>query len=176
MSLVCLGAAVFTMSSQFAFRDSTMAFDAARVSAAVPSGVGFIGSALIWQQTRSDQRSVHGLTTAASVWLSASVGIGAGGALYLYCVWAVLLVVFILRLGPRLASWGSSDTSTATIDTNTDWETDAAKSMDDEDDEGEAPTRQQQLEQLRAEADMVKQLGLSVRRKQKTPNVVRFHN
>jgi len=110
MALVSLGAATFTMAGQFAFRSSAMGWDAARVSAAVPSGVGFLGSALIWKETlsgeggdRQNQKNhVHGITTAASVWLSASVGIGAGGALYVMSVWAVVLVVFVLRLGPHL--------------------------------------------------------------------------
>ncbi|CAB9502581.1 Protein MgtC [Seminavis robusta] len=107
MSLVCLGAATFTMGGQFAFRSSTMGWDAARVSAAIPSGVGFLGSALIWKATtgekgQNQRNHVHGITTAASVWLSASVGIGAGGALYVMSVWTVVLVVFVLRMAPQL--------------------------------------------------------------------------
>lgn len=66
MSLVCLGACIFTMCGQFAFRSSTQDWDAARVSAAVPSGVGFLGSALIWKEsmgtkgTVEERHSVHG--------------------------------------------------------------------------------------------------------------------
>jgi hypothetical protein len=72
MSLVSLGAAIFTMGGQFAFRSSTQSWDAARVSAAIPSGVGFLGGALIWKETTGEkgpnQRNhVHGITTAASV-------------------------------------------------------------------------------------------------------------
>ncbi len=103
MSLVCLGAAVFSMCSQFAFRSSTMTWDAARVSAAIPSGVGFLGSALIWQSSGGERgQSVHGLTTAASVWLSASVGICVGGSLYVVSAWAVVLVLNFLSLVPRI--------------------------------------------------------------------------
>ena len=69
MALVSLGAATFTMGGQFAFRSSTQEWDAARVSAAIPSGVGFLGGALIWKESigeRENQRNhVHGVTTAA---------------------------------------------------------------------------------------------------------------
>jgi uncharacterized membrane protein YhiD involved in acid resistance len=98
-------------------------------SAAIPSGVGFLGSALIWKQTTGekgqDQRNhVHGITTAASVWLSASVGIGVGGALYVLSIYTVALVVFVLRLGPRLAFEDDPDCSVTTT-------TGGAESLDD---------------------------------------------
>lgn len=106
MSLVSLGSAIFTMASQFAFRSSTQGWDAARVSAAIPSGVGFLGSALIWKETTGEREQrrnhVHGITTATTVWLSASVGIGAGGALWVTSAWTVILVIFVLRLGSQL--------------------------------------------------------------------------
>ena len=47
------------------------------------SGVGFLGAGLIFKKTEDDSTMVvHGLTTAASVWLSAAVGIACGGELY----------------------------------------------------------------------------------------------
>jgi uncharacterized membrane protein YhiD involved in acid resistance len=63
---------MFSMGGQFAFRSSTQGWDAARVSAAIPSGVGFLGGALIWKESTGNkgpnQRNhVHGVTTAASV-------------------------------------------------------------------------------------------------------------
>jgi uncharacterized membrane protein YhiD involved in acid resistance len=91
-------------------------------SAAIPSGVGFLGSALIWKQTtgekgQNQRNHVHEITTAASVWLSASVGIGVGGALYVLSIYTVALVVFVLRLGPRLVfeeDHGHSSTASVT--------------------------------------------------------------
>lgn len=47
MSLVSLGACFFTISSNFAFKSSTMGWDSSRVSAAIPSGCGFLGAGLI---------------------------------------------------------------------------------------------------------------------------------
>ena len=69
----------------FASSSSTMGWDASRVSAAIPSGVGFLGAASIWKGTKGTGEDkvpeVHGLTTATSVWLSAAIGILCGGAL-----------------------------------------------------------------------------------------------
>lgn len=52
-----------------AFESSTMGWDAARVSAAIPSGVGFLGAGLIWKGSEGagvdEAPAVHGLTTAA---------------------------------------------------------------------------------------------------------------
>lgn len=69
MGLVALGACFFTISSIMAFRSSTMGWDASRVTAALPSGVGFLGAALIWKGSigngDEEVHQVHGLTTAA---------------------------------------------------------------------------------------------------------------
>jgi len=103
MSLVSLGSCFFTMCGQLGFRSSTMHWDAARVSAAIPSGVGFLGTSLIWKsKTHGDRQQVHGLTTAAGVWLSAAIGVGVGGGLYVCSIFCVILVVLVLRIGPRI--------------------------------------------------------------------------
>mmetsp|Transcript_10297 Transcript_10297/g.17077 ORF Transcript_10297/g.17077 Transcript_10297/m.17077 type:complete len:416 (-) Transcript_10297:357-1604(-) len=106
MGLVSLGACFFTVSSISAFKSSTMGWDASRVTAALPSGVGFLGAALIWKGTvnvdSQEMHQVHGLTTAASVWLSAAIGVGAGGALYFVSVYSTMLIVLVLRFGPKL--------------------------------------------------------------------------
>eukprot|EP00957_Ditylum_brightwellii_P099201 7555807-Ditylum_brightwellii.AAC.1 len=65
-----------------------MSWDTSRVSAAIPSGIDFFGSVLIFKNTKSDSDSlngchiVSGLTTSTSVWLSAAVGIACGGGMY----------------------------------------------------------------------------------------------
>jgi putative Mg2+ transporter-C (MgtC) family protein len=115
MGLVSLGACSFTISSIMAFKSSTMGWDASRVTAALPSGVGFLGGALIWKGSifinDEEIHQVNGLTTAASVWLSAAVGVGCGGALYLVTTYVVILVVMILRYAPRSYLKGLMDTS-----------------------------------------------------------------
>eukprot|EP00964_Phaeocystis_antarctica_P122095 scaffold85757_cov67-Phaeocystis_antarctica.AAC.12 len=109
MAMVCLGACVFTIDSMFAFVDGTMGWDASRVSAAIPSGVGFLGAASIWKGTRpkageggEQVPEVHGLTTATSVWLSAAVGLLCGGGLYVPALFATASSVVYLRFAPRL--------------------------------------------------------------------------
>lgn len=49
MSLVAIGACLFTITSMFSFQDGPMTWDASRVAAAIPSGVGFLGAGLIWK-------------------------------------------------------------------------------------------------------------------------------
>lgn len=76
-----------------AYHSSVMFWDSARTAGGLASGVGFLGGAIIWKGTVSfrgrEQHQVHGLTTAASVWFSAAVGIGAGGALYFVAIYGV---------------------------------------------------------------------------------------
>jgi hypothetical protein len=111
MAMVCLGACVFTLGSIWAFVDGTMGWDASRVSAAIPSGVGFLGAASIWKGTKGKGEDsvpeVHGLTTATSVWLSAAIGILCGGGLYVPGVFAAFAGVVYLRFAPR----GSASTA-----------------------------------------------------------------
>jgi len=106
MALVSLGACCFTLCSQFAFKGSPQKWDAARVSAAVPAGVGFIGAGLIFKASTTVDgivfHHVNGLTTAASVWLASAVGTTAGGRMGLISLYTVLLVIIILRFGPHM--------------------------------------------------------------------------
>ena len=93
-----------------------MIWDSSRISAAIPSGVGFLGAGIIWKglvskksKTGEQLHEVRGLTTAASVWLSAAVGLAIGGNLYAVGILTTLLTVVILRFGPRIASGDGSD-------------------------------------------------------------------
>ena len=83
MALVSMGSCIFTITSAHAFIHGPMTWDASRVAAAIPSGVGFLGAGLIWKQAAEDDdgtptQVIHGLTTAASLWLSAALGIACG--------------------------------------------------------------------------------------------------
>jgi putative Mg2+ transporter-C (MgtC) family protein len=74
--LICLGAAVFTIiSRQMA---AGAADSATRIAAQVVTGVGFLGAGAIIV----DRGGVYGLTTAATIWLVASIGMGCGAHLY----------------------------------------------------------------------------------------------
>lgn len=105
--MVSLSSCLFTIASAFAFSSGPMAWDASRISAAIPSGVGFLGAGLIFKDAEKDELSgqsthvVHGPTTATSVWLSAAVGVACGGALYFVSVFATCIMLVLLRFGPR---------------------------------------------------------------------------
>ncbi|KAL3791273.1 LOW QUALITY PROTEIN: hypothetical protein HJC23_000890, partial [Cyclotella cryptica] len=160
MSMVCLGSCFFSMTSQLALKSSTMGWDAARVAAAVPSGVGFLGAGLIWKGSTSSTREVdgkvvttssqevHGLTTAASVWLSAAVGVAVGGGkrLYIVSVYGVALVILILRFGPQMyfakdseseVEWDDVDDSELDWDNFTDDSSDILSQYDNGKDDNE---------------------------------------
>lgn len=71
MTLVCLGSAVFTMLS-FVFSSSTA--DSGRVAAQIVTGIGFLGAGVILH----GRRTISGVTTAASIWMAAAIGMAVG--------------------------------------------------------------------------------------------------
>jgi putative Mg2+ transporter-C (MgtC) family protein len=71
--LVCLGSAFFVLASVEAGQTSA---DVSRIIQGIVTGVGFLGAGTILKV--SDRLEVHGLTTAASIWLTAAIGAGAG--------------------------------------------------------------------------------------------------
>ena len=115
MSLVSLASCLFTICSAFAFLSGPMEWDASRISAAIPSGVGFLGAGLIFKEAQKDeltghsQHVVHGLTTATSLWLSAAVGVACGGELYLVSMFSTAIMLVLLRFGPRQRDFEDHD-------------------------------------------------------------------
>jgi len=91
--LITLGAALFTIVSVFGFAG---AVDPSRVAAGVVVGIGFIGAGVIFRGPRNGE--VTGLTTAASMWAAAAVGLAVGSGLYLISIVAALLIVISLML------------------------------------------------------------------------------
>ncbi|UYM07795.1 MgtC/SapB family protein [Solicola gregarius] len=81
-ALVGLGAALFMVVSKYGFADvvgeTGTNLDPSRIAAQIVSGIGFIGGGLIF--VRRD--AVRGLTTAASVWVTAAVGMAAGAGMW----------------------------------------------------------------------------------------------
>lgn len=49
-----------------------------------------------------DKHEVHGLTTAAGIWLSAAIGVGCGGGMYFVSIYTAILVTSLLRFGPKV--------------------------------------------------------------------------
>ena len=75
--LICLGAAMVSLTSEFLFLYMKYYLDISRMSAAVASGIGFIGAGTIIVTRR---QRVKGLTTAAGLWVAAIIGIAIGSA------------------------------------------------------------------------------------------------
>ena len=101
-SLVALGAAVAALTSQHLTSVAGMADGAAvsRVIQGIVTGVGFIGAGVILH--RDDPRGVHGLTTAASIWVVAAVGTAAGLGLWRIGVASVFLLLLVFAIGGPL--------------------------------------------------------------------------
>ena len=87
-----MGAALFTMTSIYGFEGS--AVDVSRVAAGVVTGIGFIGAGVIFRGPRGEE--VAGLTTAATIWITAAVGLAVGTGMYLLAVIAALIAVGVL--------------------------------------------------------------------------------
>lgn len=90
--LICLGATVFTLVS-LTFRGASGVVDPSRVAAGIVTGIGFLGAGTIIQ-TRG---SVHGLTTAASIWVMAALGLAVGIGYYSLAIIGAVLSVIVLN-------------------------------------------------------------------------------
>ena len=90
--LICVGAAVFTIASLYGFGTAA---DPARVAAGVVAGIGFIGAGAIM---RRGEGIVEGLTTAATIWAVAAIGLAAGAGLYLVSAVTAAIMLIVLLL------------------------------------------------------------------------------
>lgn len=88
-TLICLGAALFTM---FSLGLSADRGDPARVAAQVVTGIGFLGAGSI---LRRGER-LQGITTAATIWLVAALGMGAGAGFYVVAVAGAAVALLVL--------------------------------------------------------------------------------
>ncbi|MBI3404483.1 MAG: MgtC/SapB family protein [Acidobacteria bacterium] len=89
---ICMGSALFTILSYEI--SERFVGDHTRIAAQIIPGIGFIGAGAILR----DRGSVVGLTTAATIFVVASVGMAVGAGLLLTGVWTALLMLIILRL------------------------------------------------------------------------------
>ncbi len=94
--LVAVGSCVFTLVSAYAWHDFTFGngvnFDPTRIAAQIVTGIGFLGAGAIIRQGLS----VRGLTTAATLWVVAAIGMAAGAGYYKGAVIGTALVLFSL--------------------------------------------------------------------------------
>ena len=94
--LISVGSALFTVVSLFGFSDGV---DPSRVAAGVVAGIGFIGAGVIFRGMRGDH--VTGLTTAASIWATAAIGLACGVGWYLIATFVAAITLIVLIL-PRV--------------------------------------------------------------------------
>jgi putative Mg2+ transporter-C (MgtC) family protein len=96
--LVSVGSALFTIASAYGFRDflthggSLVRTDPTRIAAQIVTGIGFLGAGAIIRQGLS----IRGLTTAATLWVVAAIGLTTGAGYYSAAAITTLLVLFSL--------------------------------------------------------------------------------
>jgi len=97
-ALVSLGSALFTLISAFGFMDllgiAHVQLDPTRVASYVVAGIGFMGAGSIFLSRESDR--IKGLTTAASTWLVAAIGMACGVGLFFVAVVTTVLALSVL--------------------------------------------------------------------------------
>jgi putative Mg2+ transporter-C (MgtC) family protein len=90
VTMVSLGSCLFTIVGAYGFSQT----DPSRVAAQIVTGIGFLGAGTIF--LRKDL--VRGLTTAATIWATAAIGMAAGTAQYFEAVFATLLILAVLMV------------------------------------------------------------------------------
>ena len=100
--LICVGAALLMdLSVNIGIADGRRIGDPARIAAQIVSGVGFLGAGTIMQS----QGMVTGLTSAATIWVVAAIGMTVGAGQYVEGIGAGLLVTFVLAGLGSLEHW-----------------------------------------------------------------------
>ncbi len=96
--LVCLGACIFTIISIYGFPEVSVTGDelgtrdTARVAAQVVTGIGFIGAGTVFRHGAT----VFGLTTAATLWVSAAIGMACGAGMFTLAIAATVFSILVL--------------------------------------------------------------------------------
>lgn len=95
--LITVGSALFTIFSL----SLDPGFTRTRIAANIVTGIGFLGAGAIVRE----HGRVGGLTTAATIWLAAALGMGIGGGELLFVSISTITVLFVLLIFPRLEIW-----------------------------------------------------------------------
>jgi putative Mg2+ transporter-C (MgtC) family protein len=112
-TLIALGSALFTLVSLHMV--AVGGGDATRIPAQVVTGIGFLGAGAILR-TRGD---VIGMTTAATIWVNAAIGMAAGAGLYALAITATVATLIVLIMFLRIEAfmgWTRHDRPTAPVD------------------------------------------------------------
>jgi len=106
-ALVALGAAMLTIVGLLLQGSDVSA--PGRILQGIVAGVGFIGAGVILH--RQDARGVHGLTTAAAIWIVSAIGVATGAGLWRTAASAVGLAFALLVVGERIDRWVHRDSA-----------------------------------------------------------------
>lgn len=90
--LICTGSTIFTIFSEKLSQGN----DPARIAANIVTGIGFLGAGVILR----DRGRIIGLTTAATIWLTASIGMGIGSGYYAFSCITTGIILVVLLLFP----------------------------------------------------------------------------
>jgi putative Mg2+ transporter-C (MgtC) family protein len=94
MILICIGAALFTI---FSMKMTGDKYDPTRIASNIVVGIGFLGAGVILREGGR----ITGLTTAATIWLTAALGMGIGSSQYILVGAAALMVTIVLWVFPK---------------------------------------------------------------------------
>ncbi len=97
ITLITLGAALFTIFSLKIGGES----NPDRIAANIVTGIGFLGAGAILR----GEHGVTGITTAATIWMAAALGMGIGGGYYLITLAATPVILLVLWLFVRIETW-----------------------------------------------------------------------
>jgi len=95
--LITVGSTLFTLFSA----SLDPGFTRTRIAANIVTGIGFLGAGAIVRE----HGRIGGLTTAATIWLSAALGMGIGGGEILFVLIATVVILLVLLVFPRLEVW-----------------------------------------------------------------------
>ena len=122
-ALVGMASCLFMIASAFGFHDilgtPNVSLDPSRIAAQIVTGIGFLGAGAII----ANGSTIRGLTTAASIWTVAAIGLAVGGGMYwaaaIATAIALLLLVVLRPWERRLDLYWRKQTVTAVFDPNT---------------------------------------------------------
>jgi putative Mg2+ transporter-C (MgtC) family protein len=100
LALVSIGSALFTIVSAYGFLallgNPHLVIDPTRIASYIVAGIGFLGAGTIFLSSQSEK--VKGLTTAATIWVVAAIGLACGAGLLLEAGTTTVMVLFVLVL------------------------------------------------------------------------------
>jgi putative Mg2+ transporter-C (MgtC) family protein len=96
--LIALGSALFTIMSVSMAQGGA---DPGRIAAQIVTGIGFLGGGAIMR----NRDTVHGMTTAATIWVNAAIGVAAGTGQYSLATFAAVLTLVVLVVLPPIEAY-----------------------------------------------------------------------